>query len=78
MLRASGIVSGGLNAARGSLAALETYDVVGLPAVEADRCMLEGLQCFVGVYAQGCIALTGNLIILLNLFCCHTGYYFFG
>ena len=33
-----GVVAGGLYAARGSLIALEAYHVVGLPAVQGDRC----------------------------------------
>ena len=47
----SGVVAGGLYATRGSLIALEAYHVVGLPAVQGDRSLLQSFDSFVGINA---------------------------
>ena len=75
---ASRIVARSLNAAGSSLSPVEADDIVGLPAMQADGCMLERFQGFVSVYTEGCIALAGDLIVLLDLFRCPIGLYLFG
>ena len=59
---AARIVAGSLDTAGEARSALETDHVVGLPAVQGDRGLLEGFDGLVGVHADGGKALLGELV----------------
>ena len=65
------IVTCGLDTTGSCHVALETYYVVGLPAVERDRSLLQQLDSLVCINTQSGIALLCYFIILFNLFCIH-------
>ena len=70
---ASGIVAGRLDTAGKTVLALEPDHVVGLPAMQGDLLLLEFSDGFVGVYADGGIALFGDLVRLEDLRFVHCG-----
>ena len=63
---ASRIIARGLNAAAQGFVALETHHIVGLPAVQADRGLLQLCDGLVGIDAEGGIALAGDFIGFQN------------
>jgi len=60
-----------LDAARESGVALEAEHVVGLPAVQRDGGLFQGLNGLVGVDAEGGIALAGQFVGFLEVLCVH-------
>ena len=60
--RAAGIVAGGLDTAGKAGLAFKAHNVVGLPAVQGNGSLFQRRDGFVGVNADGGIALFGNLI----------------
>ena len=64
---AARIVAGSLDTAGEACGALETDHVVGLPAVQGNRGLLEGLDSLVGVHADSGIALLGELVGIQDL-----------
>jgi len=72
---ASGVVARCLYASAEGFVALETHHVVSLPAMQADGCLFEQFDGFVGVNADGGIAFFGNLVGFTDEFFFHRGNY---
>ena len=67
----AGIVTCGLDTSGEGLVALETDYIVGLPAVEGDLLLLEGVENGVGIDTNGGVAVFGDLIRFFNKGCFH-------